>query len=316
MPGSHANQGGDLSVAYADLGGVDVVHVTLSLHFPAASDRRHFHVRATLSGGAIVYGTPAQLSMVNDPKLVDPDGPATMVASDGTVWDATGWANYQGTGNEVAWQSGTDQGSTWNGNFGGQQNIAAATATINARAFAEMGTGSSSAPIALWELGDAEPDPTNVAWSQPGIIGWQSAANVFAGASQSANDWDAVVVGPTDLRVVRRALDGTMAHAKYDGNAWTSLPAPPPDPGLAEAGVVLLTDGEHVAIVTVAGDAASSLRRVVWSGVAWGAWSTLQGAPAARRDLSAWSSPGHYAVLWTETNGSSADIVGMPVSFL
>jgi hypothetical protein len=316
LPGSHGNQGADLSVAYADIAGTDVLHLTLSLHFPAANDRRHFHVRATLSGAAILYGAVAQLAMVTDSSLVDPDGPATMITADGHVWDATGWATYQGAGNEVAWQStGTDLGTSWDGKLGAQQNIAAAQTTVNARTFADV-EGKNATVVALWELGDAEPDPTNVAYSTPGIIGWNGAANVFPGAPQSADDWDAVMVGPGDLRVIRRTLDGTYELLGYDGNAWTPLFPPPSDPWLAESGIVLLTDGAHLAVVAIAGDGASSVRQIVWNGVEWGAWATIEGSSAGRRGLTAWSSPGHYAVMWSESTSSGSDIVGLPVSFL
>jgi hypothetical protein len=171
--------------------------------------------------------------------------------------------------------------------------------------------------VAFWELADQEPDPTNVAWSQNGILGWGSPDVVFNPPNpQSTNDWDVVEVGANDLRVVRRALDGTFDHLRYDGTTWTTLAAPASDPGLAESGLVLLTDGTQVAVVTIASDAASSVRMVVWDGSAWGAWSTLEGSTASRRYLSAWSSPGHNAVLWTEqTVALDLDIVGRLVSF-
>jgi hypothetical protein len=54
---------------------------------------------------------------------------------------------------------------------------------------------------------------------------------------------------------------------------------------------------------------------IVWDGSAWGAWSTLEGSPATRRYLSAWSSPGHAAVLWTQSSSLALDIAGETVSF-
>jgi hypothetical protein len=161
------------------------------------------------------------------------------------------------------------------------------------------------------------PYPSNVAWSQNGILGWGTPANVFpSGKSQSFDDWDFVSVGADDLRVVRRSIDMTFDHLRYDGMTWTTLPAPPPDPGVVESGLVLLTDGTNVAVVTIAHDAASSVRMIVWNGSAWGAWSTLEGSPAGRSYLSAWSSPGHNAVLWTQqTPALDLDIVGRLVTF-
>jgi hypothetical protein len=314
LPGSHANQGGDLSVAYASIAGVDVVHVAMGLHFTAANDRRIVHVRATLSGGAILYGSPQQLAMVSDPNLVDPDGTAVLVGPDDHVRDATGWANYLGTGNEVAWAStAADLGASWDGNFGLQQNIATASNTVNARVFAVVPPGGTV--LALWELADAEPDPTNVAWSQLGTTGWSNAANVFSGKSQSANDWDVATVGAGDVRVARRGLDGSFDHVRFDGQGWTTLQAPPSDPGLAESGVVVLANAPHVAVFAIGSDPASSVRQIVWDGTQWGSWSTLEGSTATRRALAGCDAPGHTALLWTETGSAGTSIVGMPVAF-
>jgi hypothetical protein len=316
LPAAHDGVGGNFSAAYADLGGVDVVHLTLSLHF-APSDSRHLHVRATLSGGAIVWGSPQQLTQINS-TLGDPDGPATMVTPDGHVWDSTGWANYFGTGNEVAWSStGTDQGTSWDGNFGLQQGLATATNNVKSRALFTVGSGVS--PFALWDLGDKEPDPSNVSWSQNGTLGWSvSPGTVFpSGNTQSIDDWDAVQVSPADLRVVRRTIDSNYDHLRYDGSNWTTLAAPPSDPGLIETGVVTLSDGPRVAIVAIGSDPASSVRMTEWTGVAWSSWTTLDGSPAQRSALSAWSSPGHTAVIWTQTavgqDAGSYVVAGMTV---
>jgi hypothetical protein len=299
LPAAHGGIGGNFSAAYADLGGVDVVHLTFSLHF-APSDSRHLHARATLSGGAILWGQPLQLTQI-DSTLTDPDGPATMVMPDGHIWDSTGWAQYFGTGNEVAWESsGTDQGTSWDGMFGGQQGIATATDTVNARALFTVGTGAT--PFALWALGDQVPDPSNVGWSQDNTIWSVSPGTVFpTGNTQSSDDWDAVLVSATDLRVVRRTIDSNYDHVSYDGSSWTTMAAPPNDPGLIETGVVALSDGPRVAIVAIGSDPASSVRMTEWTGVSWSAWTTLDGFPAQRGALSGWSSSGgHAAVIWTE----------------
>lgn len=317
LPATLQEVGGDFSAAYASIAGVDVVHVTLGLHF-AAQDRRHYHVRATVSGAAILWGMPQPLAAVTDPKLVDPDGPATVITPDGHIWDSTGWAQYLGTGNEVAWEStGTDLGTSWDGNFGLQQGIAMAANTINARALFTVGTGAS--PVALWEVADQEPNPTNVAWSESGGFGWGMQADVFpAGKTQGADDWDAVLVSATDLRAVRRALDSSYDHASFDGTSWTAMTPPTSDPGLVETGVVTLSDGPRVAVVAIGSDAAQSVRMTEWDGVSWAAWKTLDGVPAGRSALSGWSTTGHAAVVWTQavpgsTDGGSAVIAGMVV---
>jgi hypothetical protein len=185
---------------------------------------------------------------------------------------------------------------------------------VNARAFAVVPP--QGTVLALWELADAEPDPTNVAWSQLGTGGWSNAANVFAGGKfQSANDWDVATVGAGDVRVVRRGLDGSFDHARFDGQGWSTLQAPPSDPGLAESGVVVLANAPRVAVFAIAADAASSVRQIVWDGTQWGGWSTVEGSATARRSLAGCDAPGHTALVWTETGSAGTSIVGMPVAF-
>jgi hypothetical protein len=305
LPASHGNQGADLTVAYADIAGDDVVHIGIGLHFPASNDRRHFHVRAAISGAAVTFGTPLQITQVNDPQLVEPDGPATLVTPDGYIWDSSGWAAYMGgTGNEIAWQStGLDLGASWDGNMGAQQNVDQLVHTVNARALTQLPAGGL---LALYELADVEPDPTNVAWSTYAVgAGWGQSHVVFGTpASQSADDWDVAEVSTTDVRLVRRSLAGAYEQSSFDGAQWNVLSAPPSDPGRAESGVVLLANGTSLALVAIGSDAANSVRVVTWDGSRWGNWSTLEGSTGSRAYLSAVSAsaPGHAAVIWTQTD--------------
>jgi hypothetical protein len=315
LAGPHDNQGGNFSVAYADLGGVDVVHVTYGLPMPAPTDRHHYHVRATISGSAITFGSPNDISDVSSGQLSEPDGPAAYVGPDGRVWDASGWAVYSGSGNEVAWEStGFDLGQSWDGILGPGMGIAFEPHTVNARAFATAG-GNGGSLVALWEAGDAEPDPTNVEWSTWNGLAWSGAVDVFpTAAPQSANDWGVATLSIGHMHVIRRQLSGTFDHEVYAGTAWAKFPPPAADPGLAESGVVVLTDGDVVAVFAIASDAASSVRRNVWKQTAWGGWSTVEGSRAQRRYLSGYASGAHAAVVWTQANGSSYEIAGKLVT--
>jgi hypothetical protein len=314
LGGLHDDQGGNFSVAYADLGGDDVVHVTYGLHLPPPLDRHHYHVRATISGSTITFGTPLDLSDIGSAQLVEPDGPAVYVSSDGRVWDASGWATFMGTGNEVAWAStGFDLGVSWDGLFGPQQGIGAGMHTVNARQLATA--GGVGTMVALWEKADAEPDPTNVEWSQLNGVGWSAPQDVFpAAGSQSANDWGAATLSNGYLHVVRRKLTGGFEQQLFDGVSWQTAPAPPDDPGLAESGVAVLTDGNVVSVFAIASDAADSVRQNVWNTSAWGAWSTVEGSSVPRRYLSGYASGTHAAIIWTQANGASYEIAGKLVT--
>jgi hypothetical protein len=75
LPYTNAKEGRNFSLAYADIAGVDVVHVAVS-HRIADGDRRVTHTRATIDADGISFGTPADLSSLTyqDPAL-DPDSP-------------------------------------------------------------------------------------------------------------------------------------------------------------------------------------------------------------------------------------------------
>ncbi len=76
LPFGHGNEGRTFSVAYADLGGRDVVHITSSLRV-ASVDRRRFHARATITSQPKIDFEPAyeahQLTTPCSP--LDPDNP-------------------------------------------------------------------------------------------------------------------------------------------------------------------------------------------------------------------------------------------------
>jgi hypothetical protein len=312
---SHDGQGGNFSVAYADLGGIDVVHVTIGAYgTQGPNDRHHLHVRASIAGTSLTFGAIDDVSDITSGLPTDPDGPATFVDSQASVWDASGWANYQGPGNEAAWQSANaDQGSTWAAGFGLLQGIFVAAGTTHARAFASAG----GALVALWDYADQSP-PTNVGWSQFDGASWTQGATVFgAGSTQDPNDWDVDTLTDGHMHVVRRTSTGAFDHVRYDGVAWTALAAPPNDPlGAAiGSGVVILVNGVRLAVVTIAGDPAGSVREIVWDQTAWGAWTTLEGSTAARHYLSGWSGSRNDAVIWTQGSAGNYAIVGQVVSF-
>jgi hypothetical protein len=315
---SHDGQGGNFSVAYADIGGTDVVHLTIGAHgTQGPNDQHHLHVRASINGSTVTFGGIDDMSDINDPLTSDPDGPATFVDSHGNVWDASGWASFQGTGNEVAWPSvSADQGSSWPSGFGAQQGIFVAQGTTHARSFAVAG-GGAGALVALWDFADHTP-PTNVGWAQYTGGTWTVPGAVFPlGSTQDPNDWDVGTLTDGHMHVVRRTLSGSFDHIRYDGTQWTTLAAPPVDPlgTITGSGVVILVSGVRLAVITVAADPANSVRQIVWNQTAWGEWTTIEGSTASRGYVSGWSGAKNDAVVWTEGSGGNHTIAGRIVSF-
>lgn len=315
-------QGGNFSVAYADVQGADVVHLSIGAF--AANDpmRHHLHARGLISGSTITFGSIADVSDVKGTSDTDPDGPATFVDSQGTVWDATGWSSASGgVGNEgVAASNGVEQGAaTWSNAFGGESNIYIATGNIHSRAFATTGT---NLLVALCDAADtAAPTTTssNVEWMAWDGAAWSGPTDVFAGGkTQAPNDWGVATMSNGHMHVARRATDGSFDHVRDDGGTWTTLGAPPADTlGWATGqGVVVLASGANAAIVTIASDLANTVRMITWTGTAWGPWTTLEGTTASRGWVSGWSGATNNAVIWTEGDGSGGyRIMGHVVSF-
>jgi hypothetical protein len=315
-------QGGNFSAAYADVQGADVVHLTIGAFSTTEPTRHHLHARALIQGATITFTGPADLSDITSTSSADPDGPSTFVDGQGTVWDATGWSDVTGgPANEaVSASMGIEQGAaTWPDVFAVQSNLYIATGLVHSRAFATAGT---NLLVALCDSADsANPTTTstNVEWMSWNGATWGGPTDVFAGGkTQTPNDWGVATLSDGHMHVARRATDGSFDHVRYDGAAWTTLPAPPADTlGWATGqGVVVLASGTNAAIVTIASDTANTVRMIVWTGMAWGPWTTLEGSTASRGWVSGWSGAKTNAVVWTEGDGSGGHrIMGRVVSF-
>ena len=65
-------------------------------------------------------------------------------------------------------------------------------------------------------------------------------------------------------------------------------------------------------LVTISGDANSSVKGIPWKGSAWGSWGQIASTAANRAYLSGYASPSGAAVVWTEPSASGYQIVGTP----
>ncbi len=319
LPLPHPNDGRGFSVAYADVGGTDVVHIAFSGR-NSATDRRHLHARATISAGAIAFGTPQEIVAIADTAAVDPDGCATVIAADGHVMDFTGWAPYGGsstqTGNHCGYlASNIDTGATWTTGFGARTDIAIANKTINARV-ALPTTGSQL--VTLWETADVEPAPANVGWAQWNGSAWSIAGNVFAvGQSLGYNDWAVTRLSSGEIHAVRRTSLGAYEHRKLVTSTWTDGQPIAAQPGAANGGLVLLSLGTHMLLATIGADAATSVNVTTWDGATWGAWSAIESTALVRTFPSGHASAaGGAALVWTEqVAGGAMQVAGRRVLF-
>jgi hypothetical protein len=322
LPGA-ATDGRNVAVWAGAAGGQDVLHLSVSVDV-SSTDRRHLHVRARPAGSALTFD-PVVVVGTTSANLsgLDPDGPATALGTDGTIFETSGWFEYPDsgvTGNEYGWSSTRpDPGGAFTPAFGPATLVEEVPGYVNARGLVPL-PGASASMLGLWESGDVDPDPTNVS-AALGVAGsWSPASRVFAPASQDPNDWGACGNGAT-VSAVRHTSAGAWEHRVWGGSlddggsvafesgaAMSALGTP------AAAGAVVLCDGTRVHVFAIAPDAGSPIRTTVWDGTAWSAWSDAVAAGNTRTWLTGTITPaGRVALAWTESVGASSTIVGARV---
>lgn len=309
LPKAHNGQGSNFSVAYASIASHDIVHLGIGLAGTAPA-RTHYHARAAINGATIAWSPVANVVTVNDDLLGDPEGSVTLITASGRVTDFTGWAPYQGsgaqTGNQDAYSSvATDDGlAAWTSAFGDRTDISAASKTINARTALSLGGES---VIAIWELGDSEPDPSNLRSARNPSGSWLSAISVFASDTKfGVNDWGATALTPTDVHAIR--FTNAFEHRRWNVS-WSDGDAIPTLAGVKKnSGLVVLHDATHVYLAAIAGDA--SVQMTSWSAGAWSTWKVVAPASAGRSSLSGfWSPTAGFGFVWTE----AAHVAGVRV---
>lgn len=319
LPYAHAGHGGDFSVVYGNLGGVDVVHVAIGFATTSA-DRAHYHVRATIAGAAVTFGLPAPTASVNDSRYVSPWGVVTALSRTGIVQDYTGLGRWStgGAGNEQALVSLTaDTGATFGGTFTLPIDISLVPFFVHARAAVPFGA---SDVVTAWENGDAEPSPSNVSFSRrSGTTGlFTTPAPIFVGAAaapMNPNDWSLAAVSDADVHAVRR-VGAKFEHTRYDGAAWVAQASAPPDQaGAPEGGVAIARGGpDRLVAVTITAAPERAVAVCEWKAGVWGRWATVEAGPGVERRYPAASASdaGGVVLLWSERAGDgSATLVAM-----
>ena len=319
---AHTNggEGRNFSVAYASVGGADVVHLSVSHAEP--STLTHSHTRALVTGSTIAFGAPVDIGTPVAVATEGPDGNVTMIGPDGSVWDSFGFTISQGTNSgmghyneDVYAASSPDTGApAWSATFA-QTTIEVVNQRSNAHALVY-----DTAPLAVWEDGNNEPDPTNL-HDASFQSSWSSPATVFStDSAQDPNDWGVAVLRAGSLvetHVVRGVTSGSYDHV-YGAGGPSVGGAPPPSARTPGTGVVLLADPAHLAAFAIAAD--GSIQRSRWDGSQFAGWETI--APARTRaflsgycpDLGAHPEAGGCALIWTEPGTGGYEVGGMIVS--
>jgi hypothetical protein len=314
LPYTHGNDGRELSVAYANLANVDVVHVAMS-HEISNGNRRHTHTRAVVAPGTITFGTPEDVTQtsVAPTTAVDPDAPATIVTTAGVVMDATGWAAIADAGgsafnSNVFVANGVDVGTSFASNGWTQMDLEVDKRHVNSRELFEA----NGTVRLFWDSADTKPNPTDVRMSTFKNNVWSAPISVFGeaiDAGESEDDWCATQLGgalPFDA--IRQTASLGLEHASGSSTFSPSFGLPPiqraPGSGLA----CVVTGGKTVATIALDGTVAVTHA----ANGAFDPWSTIVPTQRARAYLTL--TPGgnnQVAILWTQVGAAGYEIAGV-----
>jgi len=312
------NDGRNLSLAEATIGGTHVVH--LSAGWNDSGVRGRSHVKATLDAGGLVFQAPKD---INSGGATDPDGPAVAITANGTVVDTSGWDQTPqtpplspcGDGDvEVYTSEVPDAGAT---DFATvaftKQVIWCVPVRVNARyVYADGET-----LYHVYEDGVDEPDPSELSyqirhpdgtWTPTNGTTHTKPSAVFPDGTFQIENWTVRRVGDA-LHAILRTSDGGIHHAALTlgSETWMQLPAPP---SIGANGHGLMAAPYGIGMVLVELDADGVPTYAFWDGTSWSAWTKLA-VDGGSRDYLAGADGPRPALIWTVADGFDHDLFGL-----
>jgi len=331
--------GNNFSVAYANLGGTDVVHIVVDASGPGYMT---LHIRAAITGGALSSATAIPLPNSTNGGACANDGPATTVTPAGLVYDVTAWNNHGSDpmpttcDTDIYLASGADLGTSWNAGTFEYDGYYVSLPDINfAHDLVDM-PEAGTVMLLYTDYDNAEPENSPTDFSS---IGWALSPSfdggapdcgcgvdesapfeLFTSSNQEASydDWSACRLADTDIHVVRHVLTSTGTSVSafqedvYNGSTWQPTSNPPASSnGLSDTGVALVSGTDPtkgMLLVTLGNDYALNVSKWTSAG-GWTQAGKLAGGTNVRQSL-AGSGCGSVrpAVFWTETVGAANEI--------
>ena len=312
-------KGTDLVAAYRNIAATDVLHVGYSVKL-SNTDRRHYHLRATISGSTLTWAADAQISFTATGSYAPdaPDGPSLAYDSADKLWTHSGFAVSSGSGSVAgAWHeqsTNADAGTSWTAGWGTPAQDEAIAASVASRSMLDLGA---TTMLSLWDDGATDTNLNDVRWSKFSGT-WGAPANVFASViSIVKQDWGACLRTTTDVHAVRRTAATTYEHRRFNGTSWSAGASIPTQASKAGAGVFLSSDGTDVWCFVIDSAAGNAIRSCKWSSGTgtWGAWTDVETSSQVRTALSGHRTAvagGIIGLAWTEVDGASFKVVTKP----
>jgi hypothetical protein len=336
LPNGGVRYGDDFAVAYAALGGKQVVHILADVEPTVGGSTDVAHGRTTIQGGHVAQPVFVSLPNTGGGNLgCNQDGPSVLITADGHVYDATGWLEHPSSQCDlnVLEAEGVDDGTTFSGTFdlvGLSVSVPTFTFAHDLVELPEAGAILGAYPD-LDDQGNAETFRAVAVVSSPFDAGFGQGAptadELFqTGSAQSwFGDWAICRLADDDVQVVRHTFTGGDAGSasafgamRYDGTSWSGESPPASTASPLNSGLALVSGmdpSKGLVLATVDGSG-TSLNLAQWS-PSTGSWTTLpsiaRAAPIRALAGSGCASM-KPAVFWTEGAGPTYQIVAADVS--
>lgn len=322
--------GYSFSVAYANLAGADVVHIVANA--VSSGSGAAFHIRAVIAGGVITASTPVTHPDSTGPGPCPNDGPATVIASNGNVYDVTAWVTHAGVtfcDTNIYLSPGPDTGTSWSsGAFSHDGYFVSVPTYAFSHDLVALG---SATVLAVW------PDQDNAYVSLFDSVGWAlsptfgglggpgttgiaqpAATELFHadGATASLDDWSICALSDTDVRLVRHEVSQAVSGGAppppytvnafqdviYDGSTWNPVPPAPSVMGESNTGVALLSGtktSDGILMITIRND--NALHVAKWTAMGgWTTSATIAGSAPRQSLAGSGCRSQRPAIVWTE----------------
>lgn len=316
--GHPSDDGRNLTLADAVLGGTHVVH--LSAGWNDSNTRGRSHVKATLGAAGLVFEAAED---INKGGAIDPDGPAVAITGSGLVVDASGWDQTPqapplspcGDGDaEIYSSAAPDTGAT---SFATMAFTKRVIWCVPNRVDARYLYADGETLYHVYEDGGDEPDPSELIFQIRHADGTWTPSNgtthdkppaVFPDGTFQIENWTVRRIGDA-LHAVLRTSDGALHHAMLPlgGETWTPLAAPP---SIGANGHGMMVAAYGIGMILVEFDGSGVPTYAFWDGATWSAWTPLAVFGAARDYLAGADGP-RPALIWTQTGIGGLGIQGL-----
>lgn len=318
-------EGRNLCVVYKNIASTDVVQLVYTNAISASSHKLNT-IRATISGGAITYGTE-QLVVAGTANSTDlgVSGLGACFSDDNFLYIGLPDPTTANAGDAVAYKaSNADLGSSWTTGYAAQ--VAVDTSILNKVSSTCVTPLASHKVLLCYDNGAATPQtvtlknvlektltgttisPTPASTAGNGVF-------TALGTAVDADNYGVARLSDTDTHAVLRTASNTYSHKRFNGTDWTTVAGVsiPAQTSGAGTGVFLCSNGTDVWLFVVDSDAANTIRYIKWTAASntWGTWTALETTTKTRKFLSGNinSAGTTIGVIWSETNGANFDVM-------